>query len=637
MFLSLLIPGIKKYLAFCLVSFVFLTGIIFISCQVQPSQTKLVASFTFNPATPVANQPVQFTDASQGNPSSWLWDFGDGSTSNVQNPSHTFQAAGSYRVSLTVRAGSNSDVASQTISVSPPAVGYYVDGNNPGASDSNPGTEARPWKTISKANQTLVAGDTVYIKAGTYTTYIAPRNSGTSSARITYKAYGSDVVTIQDASYGIWLDGKSYITVEGLNFYNLDRFMILENSANYNIIAYCNFDKMRNRVEWAGSRIWRQSSYNRVHNCRFSKFGGCSGTPPSGNVFGVIMDIGNEESMTGSNKIPDYSNYNLIENNIMYHAGHHVLGVMGRFNVIRNNYLHNEGWNQGRGDRTLYMNGYAIDTGWNLIEGNRFAYTAPPCGGTIASGAQITSSNNIFRFNCFYFNDLAGLQFSTWSNYYQDILNNHVYNNTFFYNSQTREPDPGNAAVYLAIWDGSFVIKNNVFKNNLYFGHPKAYGVYRVSLQDQVFAGEFNGDVSGNPRFVNASSALGDPMDASYPDFRLRPESPCIDRGTFLTTITSPTGFGTTFQVADAKYFTDGWGIPGVNGDEIQILGTFQKARIVKIDYDANRITVAASLSWTQGQGIALSYAGAAPDVGAFEYGTSQPVLSFVSLRNKIN
>src|SRR5258708_39586137 len=40
---------------------------------------------------------------------------------------------------------------------------YYVDGNNASANDSNSGIASAPWKTISKANSTLVAGGTVFI------------------------------------------------------------------------------------------------------------------------------------------------------------------------------------------------------------------------------------------------------------------------------------------------------------------------------------------------------------------------------------------------------------------------------------------------------------------------------------------
>lgn len=49
------------------------------------------------------------------------------------------------------------------------AAEYYVDQGHPNASDNNPGTEARPWRSLYRAAQeSLQPGDTVYIKAGTY-------------------------------------------------------------------------------------------------------------------------------------------------------------------------------------------------------------------------------------------------------------------------------------------------------------------------------------------------------------------------------------------------------------------------------------------------------------------------------------
>jgi len=44
--------------------------------------------------------PVQFTDTSTGNVTSWLWDFGDGNTSASQNTTHTYSEPGSYSVTL---------------------------------------------------------------------------------------------------------------------------------------------------------------------------------------------------------------------------------------------------------------------------------------------------------------------------------------------------------------------------------------------------------------------------------------------------------------------------------------------------------------------------------------------------------
>jgi len=44
---------------------------------------------------------VQFVDASTNSPNSWVWSFGDGGTSTLQNPAHTYTAAGTYAVTLT--------------------------------------------------------------------------------------------------------------------------------------------------------------------------------------------------------------------------------------------------------------------------------------------------------------------------------------------------------------------------------------------------------------------------------------------------------------------------------------------------------------------------------------------------------
>ena len=47
------------------------------------------------------NGTINFTDLSSNGPTSWFWDFGDGNTSNLQNPSHTYQTGGIYSVVLT--------------------------------------------------------------------------------------------------------------------------------------------------------------------------------------------------------------------------------------------------------------------------------------------------------------------------------------------------------------------------------------------------------------------------------------------------------------------------------------------------------------------------------------------------------
>ena len=66
----------------------------------------LAASFVYAPSAPTTSTTVQFTDLSSGGPASWTWSFGDGTTSQAQNPTKLFKNEGTYDVTLTVeRAG----------------------------------------------------------------------------------------------------------------------------------------------------------------------------------------------------------------------------------------------------------------------------------------------------------------------------------------------------------------------------------------------------------------------------------------------------------------------------------------------------------------------------------------------------
>jgi len=57
---------------------------------------------------------VHFSDQSSGEIAGWHWDFGDGTTSSLQNPSHTYDLAGAYTVSLEVTGTGGSDTSEKT-------------------------------------------------------------------------------------------------------------------------------------------------------------------------------------------------------------------------------------------------------------------------------------------------------------------------------------------------------------------------------------------------------------------------------------------------------------------------------------------------------------------------------------------
>ena len=94
---------------------------------------------------------------------------------------------------------------------------HYVDGSNPAASDTNPGTASAPWKTLQKAAAALVAGDTAIILAGTYSGAVAPALSGTAQAPICYLAKAGAV--LHGAAFT--MTGLSYITLDGLRVENV--------------------------------------------------------------------------------------------------------------------------------------------------------------------------------------------------------------------------------------------------------------------------------------------------------------------------------------------------------------------------------------------------------------------------------
>lgn len=95
------------------------------------------ANFAATPTSGFAPLNVNFTDTSNNSPSAWLWSFGDGSTSGVQNPSYLYTTPGTYDVSLLVSNANGSDALTK--------FGYIVvDGPTAGVCSSRNGSGANP-------------------------------------------------------------------------------------------------------------------------------------------------------------------------------------------------------------------------------------------------------------------------------------------------------------------------------------------------------------------------------------------------------------------------------------------------------------------------------------------------------------
>jgi PKD repeat protein len=77
---------------------------------------------------------VQFIDSSTNTPTSWVWSFGDGNTSTLENPSHTYVSAGSYTVTLTAtNAGGSNTITREdyiTVIFAEPVAGFTANMTN---------------------------------------------------------------------------------------------------------------------------------------------------------------------------------------------------------------------------------------------------------------------------------------------------------------------------------------------------------------------------------------------------------------------------------------------------------------------------------------------------------------------------
>ncbi len=179
---------------------------------------------------------VNFTDLSTNGPTSWNWNFGDGNTSTLQNPTHQYTANGTYTVTLTATNANGSDVATQTA---------YITVNMPQAPVANNDTVCPNQSTTLMASAT---DSIVWYSDSTATTSIASGTSYTTpnlTTSTTYYVQNIVPATVQNV-------GK------------------LDNSgggAMFNNYQYLIFDALQ-QVEIVSVKVYANSSANRTIELR---------------------------------------------------------------------------------------------------------------------------------------------------------------------------------------------------------------------------------------------------------------------------------------------------------------------------------------------------------------------------------
>jgi len=552
----------------------------------------------------------------------------------------------------------------------PPVVSaFYL---SPTGNDASDGSFATPWKTINKANNSLSAGDTVYLRGGTYLDeMIEPYNSGTSDAnRITYKAYPGEIPLFKSTngnnnSSPIILVNKNYITVDGIH---ADGEGLYENSkwdhwCWFDNSSYCTLINL-NMTECQGYSALEYlngSHHNKVLDSILDGVGDWNKFPYNG-----------EYDDTGRMFfIRDGCNNNLIEGNDFSRGGHDLGSIDGDYNVIRNNIFDNtfEIYSGLRlfvknkvlvtenddptgdiesgdpvGNRALALKQFSKH---NLVEGNLFKNIAEAVDDRFVGQMKVGGISNIVRKNYFRNGTTEGHAFTSSTG--SDAIN--ATKNKIFHNS-----------IY-SCYGGAWKVNNNseiydeprenIFKNNIvYKTHQNSPEQNREftfnSKLYERFGDNFAAcEISFNcvafdatASFQVISSGLGTKTlswsETNYPsyfhdnvqadpnwvsstpvqpaDFNLDTGSPCINAGGDLTTANGAGASSITLIVDDADYFQDGFGI--ITADSIQV-GANSPVLITSINYVTKTITLASAITWSDGDGVNLPYSGSAPDIGA--------------------
>lgn len=534
------------------------------------------------------------------------------------------------------------------------ATDYYVSTN--GDDDDDGLSWETAWQTASKLSSiNFEPGDTATFADGTYDGCITLNwhDRGTAQSPVTIKSLNRHMAILKGGASPMqgknWVvyvaDGYSppeYLIIDGFRMVpydlrptTLSGWLYMSN-ARYCTIRDC---QMEDATYWWP--VWvTYSSYNRFENLNVwrSLYRDTDGGGTAEHAHGNLCFLSGTSSR------------NLFECVHFRECGHTPIGVADTcsYTVFRN-CLFDSRWARAfdvfSTDRVL-MEGCTVT---NSFDGTH-----------AASGASnALFKNSIIRNNLFYRNADIPLRMCTFINTDPDpdveyeVTNSRIHNNTVVLNHRAVF-DMQEYASSQGLTIGGNVFQNNLFAyndldgdglvarihpevnqsginilryNNVFGYAPGCYVIwyaadwsrsigshgYTVAQIETAYPSYFYDNLDVEPDFV----------DMDEDDYRLDTGSDCIDAGAVLTT-TIGNGSGTQISVDDARWFYDGFGIPGEQGDLIWV-GTPPKhaaVRVVGVNTGGwpDAITVDQSITWKSNDPISLPYTGSAPDLGAYEY-----------------
>jgi parallel beta-helix repeat protein len=396
---------------------------------------------------------------------------------------------------------------------------YYV---STGGSDSNNGTSVgTAFLKIQKCINTMVAGDTCFVRGGTYSESVTINKQGNSVSSITLKNYQNETPII---SGGITLTNADYWVIDGITVQGSSSYGIYSDGSDNITYKNCEVDHPLD-----GGIINRNSTNVVVDNCNVHH------TNWRGD---------------GSHEAISMVNVNGFEvrNNQVHDSKEEGIDAKygARNGKIYNNVVY------GNGGPNIY-----IDAASNIDIFNNNVYGATGDKANIGLAVEVNSNNystdNIKIYNNIMRDSKGGVSFwvEAGAEGYASFDGTQIFNNLFYRNISRGAIRYGGFSNYAT----NSQIKNNIFKGN------------SSTIDVTGTAGIDHNLFDTSPKGTNAitTSSFGFADEVGF-DFHLNSNSPAVNAGVSVTTVT--TDFdgnsrpsGSAYDIGPYEYVTGG----GVN------------------------------------------------------------------------